>query len=161
MISVLDLYSNSKLIKSTSKFAKKKDVTLAEIRDIFEHSNIPDSENPFKVTYMCEEDYDELYELQLALKDFGFTLMQKEININKTEKVFSIVWNTLFIMCVLATLVLGILKLSSVLMISWFIVFIPMISMVATTALVAIIAIILALLFLKEEDEVSESDKME
>lgn len=67
-----DLYFNESDLKSSSKYTNNIFLTTIEIMDIFEKSNISANDNPFKVVYMCEEDYDELYELQETLANYGF-----------------------------------------------------------------------------------------
>ena len=67
-----DLYFNESDLKSSSKYVNNIFLTTIDILDIFEKSNVNDIDNPFKVTYMCEEDYDELYELQETLAKYGF-----------------------------------------------------------------------------------------
>ena len=67
-----DLYFNESVLKSSSKYVNNIFLTTIDILDIFEKSNIDEIDNPFKVTYMCEEDYDGLYELQEALMKYGF-----------------------------------------------------------------------------------------
>ena len=67
-----DLYFNESVLESSSKHVNDIFLTALDILDIFEKSDVSDLDNPFKVTYMCEEDYDGLYELQEALMKYGF-----------------------------------------------------------------------------------------
>ena len=67
-----DLYFNESDLKSSSVYINNIFLTLIEIKDILGKSDLNDSYNPFNVTYMCEEDYDGLYELQDALSLYGF-----------------------------------------------------------------------------------------
>lgn len=69
-----DLYFNNFAHKfiTTSELVNKPFLTSLEIKDIYSKSNIDPLDNPYNVTYMCEEDYDGLYELQEALRRDGF-----------------------------------------------------------------------------------------
>ena len=67
-----DLYFNEGFLYSSSEYTNKIFLTSLEVKDILDKSGIDESSNPFYVTYMCEEDYDGLYELQEDLISYGF-----------------------------------------------------------------------------------------
>lgn len=67
-----NLYFNESSLYSESKNINNIFLTTLEVKDVLDKSGINESDNPFYVTYMCEEDYDELYELQESLIPYGF-----------------------------------------------------------------------------------------